>query len=170
MTYGFRVYSDALLTTLVASADDVVEEDAITLWRVDPALAPGDYYWRAFAKDPGQRGPFCAAEAFTVTAPTGVSDGAAAAGVGLTSLGPNPTPGAARVAYSLPSGGRVFVAVVNAEGRVVRILENSWRDAGRHEAVWDGNDSGGRAVASGQYYLRLEAGSERRTRTITVVR
>jgi Zinc carboxypeptidase/FlgD Ig-like domain len=170
LTYGFRVYSDALLTTLVASADDVPEDDGITQWQVSPPLTPGGYFWRAFAKDAGQRGLFCAAEAFTVTAPTGVGDGAAAAGVALASPGPNPTPGAARVAYSLPSGGRVFVAVLNAEGRVVRIIENGWRAAGRHEALWDGNDSGGRAVASGQYFLRLEAGTERRTRTITVVR
>ncbi|MFN0152527.1 MAG: M14 family zinc carboxypeptidase [bacterium] len=171
LTYGFRVYSDALLTNVVASITGRNEGEFNTSWTVQPPLAAGDYYWRAFAEDAGQRGLFSAAETFTVETPTGVgAPGSDAGTVSLNAPGPNPTRGAAQIAFSLPTGGRVFIAVVNAEGRVVRIVENGWRAAGRHESSWDGRDASGREVASGRYLLRLEAGSERRTRAITVVR
>jgi len=172
LTYGFRVYADALLTNVVASVDGRAEGEFNTTWTVQPPLTAGNYHWRAFAEDAGQRGLFSPAATFTVETPTGVggpgSD--AASTVTLGAPGPNPTRGAAQIAFSLPSGGRVFIAVVNAEGRVVRIVENGWRAAGRHESSWDGRDSSGREVASGRYLLRLEAGSERRTRAITIVR
>jgi hypothetical protein len=37
-------------------------------------------------------------------------------------------------------------------------------DAGNHQVVWDGRDSGGNMVANGVYMLRLQAGGETLTR------
>jgi flagellar hook assembly protein FlgD len=44
----------------------------------------------------------------------------------------------------------------------VRSLEEGITPAGRHRITWDGRDDRGRQVASGVYWLRLEAGTERR--------
>jgi hypothetical protein len=172
LTYGFRVYADSLFTVVVASADGVAEGGGTTAWTVSPPLALGAYWWRAYAEDAETRGLLSDAAEFNAGTETGVaSDGAAAPGaVALQPVAPNPTTGLARVSFDLPRAGRVFVAVVNVEGRVVRILEDGWRDAGRHDAIWDGRDGAGRAVASGAYLLRLEAGGVRRTERVNLVR
>jgi flagellar hook assembly protein FlgD len=39
----------------------------------------------------------------------------------------------------------------------VRIVEDSFRDAGVHRIRWDGRDESGRSVANGVYFLRLRA-------------
>ncbi len=174
LTYGFRVYADSLLTAVVASADGVIEGAGTTSWTVTPSLTPGLYRWRAFAEDSETRGLFSSAAEFTAGTETFVASGGAAAGapggVALRPVAPNPSAGLARVSFDLSRPGRVFVAVVNVEGRVVRILEDGWRDAGRHDAIWDGRDGAGREVASGSYLLRLEAGGERRTERVNLIR
>jgi hypothetical protein len=177
LAYGFRVYDDTLLTSVVAAVDGVIGAPGSTSWVVDPPLADGAYLWRAFADDGTTRGAFSAPAAFGVASgtavgpapddPNGATPGDRAA---LLPPRPSPTRDATRVAYDLPLGGRVFIVIVNAEGRVVRILEDGWRDAGRHESVWDGRDGHGHAAPSGTYLLRLEAGADRRTERVTLIR
>jgi hypothetical protein len=41
--------------------------------------------------------------------------------------------------------------------------------AGRHEARWDGRDARNQRVASGVYYLRIEAGGRSETRKIAKI-
>jgi hypothetical protein len=65
VTYGFRVYGDALLTDLVATADGIVEGTGTTSWTVDPPLpAQGAYWWRAYADDGAEWGPFSSPRSF----------------------------------------------------------------------------------------------------------
>ena len=40
------------------------------------------------------------------------------------------------------------------------MLLNGWRDVGRHEVVWQGQDQNGRAVASGMYFTVLSDGNK----------
>ena len=63
--YGFRVYGDELCTDLVASGDDVPSGGAQTSWTA-PALADGDYWWRAWAGDGTLRTDLSQPVAFTV--------------------------------------------------------------------------------------------------------
>ena len=42
--------------------------------------------------------------------------------------------------------------------------------AGRHEAAWSGLDRTGKQAASGVYFVRLEAGGQRLTQRLTVLR
>jgi len=68
VTYGFRVYGNALLTDLVAAADGIVEGTGTTSWPVSPPLpAEGTYWWRAYADDGTEWGPFSAPRSFQYT-------------------------------------------------------------------------------------------------------
>jgi subtilisin family serine protease len=69
---------------------------------------------------------------------------------------PNPFVGATRIAYDLPEDSKVELKIFDVSGRMVRILENRLLPAGGYEAVWDGRDAGGRDLASGIYFYRLE--------------
>jgi flagellar hook assembly protein FlgD len=60
--------------------------------------------------------------------------------------------------------------VHDVAGRRVRVLEDSFREAGRHAAVWDGRDGTGRRVAAGVYFVRLQAAGGELTRKIVLLR
>jgi hypothetical protein len=75
----------------------------------------------------------------------------------LSQNAPNPFNPATKITFSLQGAARVRLCVYDIAGRLVRVLEEGVFGAGRHEAVWDGNDSSGDRVASGVYFCRLEA-------------
>ena len=62
------------------------------------------------------------------------------------------------------------IDVFNIRGRRVRTLLQQSLPAGDHAVVWDGTSTDGRAVASGIYLARLQAGTEVRIRKMTLVR
>jgi len=62
------------------------------------------------------------------------------------------------------------VAVYDLRGRRVRTLLDAERPVGIGEVAWDGRDTGGRALASGVYYVQVGVGSRRMTRKLTLVR
>ena len=63
------------------------------------------------------------------------------------------TPG---ISYTLPRGGKVSLAVYDAQGRQVRtLLAGESQTAGKHTAEWDGLDRLGKAMAVGTYEWRL---------------
>jgi len=66
---------------------------------------------------------------------------------------PNPFNPTVTLAYDLPQAGHVRLAVYDVQGRLVASLVDGMREAGRHEAVFDGS-----GFASGIYVYRLTAG------------
>lgn len=73
--------------------------------------------------------------------------------------------------FELPTATEVTLTVYNTLGQVVRTLVDHTRmSAGRQRIVWDGTDAQGRALASGVYVVRLEAGKEGVTRKLTLLR
>lgn len=68
---------------------------------------------------------------------------------------PNPFNPRTVVAFDLGRPGPVRAAVYGVDGRLVRLLTEGPRDAGRHELTWDGCDDGGRRAGAGVYLLRL---------------
>lgn len=79
--------------------------------------------------------------------------------------------GRARIAFSLPLDAGVDLTVLDLRGRVIRrLLAGSAMVAGAHEQAWDGRDEQGRTAASGVYFFRLRAGSERAQGRIVLVR
>ena len=79
------------------------------------------------------------------------------------SASPNPFAAATTIRYQLALPGRVSIAVYNAAGQLVRTLCDQVQPAGTHTACWDGSDGAGRAVSSGVYYYRLQAGGRSAT-------
>ncbi len=70
---------------------------------------------------------------------------------------PNPFHPATTIRFQLPAAGLVNLRVVDAGGRTVRALLAGPLDAGSRSVVWDGRDDARRPVASGVYFIRLDA-------------
>ncbi len=166
VTYGFRVYSDALLTQLAASVDGVAEGASQTSWSAG-TLAEGTYWWRAYAADPALWGHLGESGSFTVTTSTAV-DGPVVLGPRLAVLGGGA--GQARLQLTLGQAADAQVRIYNARGMLVRDLFEGRLDAGQRVLVWDGRDAGGRTAASGVYFVRAVAGGQALTGRVMMVR
>ena len=166
VTYGFRIYSDILLTQLVAEVDGVAAgAGGQTSWTA-PALGLGTYYWRAYAADAVERGLLGETRSFSVGTTTGV-DGVVV-GPRLLVLGQGS--GRAELQLSLGQVGDVTVKIYNARGHLVRDLFAGRLEAGSRRLVWDGRDGQGRQVASGVYFVRAVAGATTLHGRVTMVR
>ena len=83
---------------------------------------------------------------------------------------PNPFSPRTALEFTLPSSGIVHLAVYDVAGRRVTSLIDGRTDAGAHRALWDGTDAAGHPVASGIYFVRLEACGQTRQRKIVLLR
>jgi hypothetical protein len=69
----------------------------------------------------------------------------------------------AAIGYALPKAAEVSLSVYDATGKLVRQLRRGTTAAGEYRLNWDGCDGQGRAVPSGAYFCRLDAGDRRAT-------
>jgi flagellar hook assembly protein FlgD len=53
---------------------------------------------------------------------------------------------------------------------VVKTLVDEPVKAGYHSLIWDGRNETGRAVASGIYFVQLQAGSYQQTRKLALIK
>lgn len=83
---------------------------------------------------------------------------------------PNPARGQTAIILALPESKAVKVIVVDVRGARVAVLAQGDLAAGVHRFVWDGRDCAGRAVSSGVYFLRVEAGDWRKSSRVNWVR
>ncbi|MBN2171274.1 MAG: hypothetical protein JW819_08145 [Candidatus Krumholzibacteriota bacterium] len=83
---------------------------------------------------------------------------------------PNPFNPEATIRYRLASDGWARLRICAVDGRRVRTLVDGRQAAGWRAAAWDGRDDAGRSVAAGVYLCVLEAGRERVTRRLTLVK
>jgi hypothetical protein len=83
---------------------------------------------------------------------------------------PNPFNPVTKIQFVLDRDAQVSLRVFDVQGRAVRTLLNSYITAGSRVVGWDGKDDGGRSLASGTYFLRLQGGGTFLTRTINLVR
>ncbi|MFO7653765.1 MAG: C25 family cysteine peptidase [Candidatus Krumholzibacteriia bacterium] len=83
---------------------------------------------------------------------------------------PNPFNPSTTITFAVPVRGRVDLQVFDLRGRLVATLANGSLDAGHHSVTWQGCDAAGRAVPSGTYVYRLQAGGETRTAKMMLVR
>jgi peptidoglycan/xylan/chitin deacetylase (PgdA/CDA1 family) len=76
----------------------------------------------------------------------------------------------AAITYELPKCAYVNLSVYSPRGRHIRTLANDYKPKGTHRVSWDGRDSSGSKMASGIYFLRIQAGERAATRKIMLVR
>ncbi len=70
---------------------------------------------------------------------------------------PNPFNPSTSIEYTLPKASNVKVEIYNSLGQLVTVLENSFRNAGKYNLVWNGKNSNGYSVNSGIYFYRMSA-------------
>jgi hypothetical protein len=85
-----------------------------------------------------------------------------AAHAALAITGPNPFHLATALRVTLPAAGEARLDVLDVGGRRVRTLFAGRMLAGAREFSWDGRDEGGRMLATGVYWARLDTPRETR--------
>lgn len=89
------------------------------------------------------------------------------------SAAPNPFNPSTRIDYSIPEGMAsvsVEMRVLDLTGRLVRILLQTDRAAGRYRQIWDGRSTRGDILASGVYLIQLRAGSLVSTQKVVLLK
>ena len=69
---------------------------------------------------------------------------------------PNPFNPSTKIEFRLPVDHRVSLAVYNIAGQQVKVLADSKFSAGTNYVKWNGTNSAGRKVSSGQYFCVME--------------
>ena len=87
---------------------------------------------------------------------------------------PNPFNPETWIPYQLAEGADVAIEIYSTSGRLIRVLELGYRNAGVHTtkqkaAYWDGRNDHGEPVSSGIYFYRIKAGSFTRMRKLAIV-
>ena len=101
---------------------------------------------------------------------TGVTEPALPRAYALRGIAPNPFNPVTTISFDLPQPARVKSRVFNIAGRLVRVLIDEERASGSQEVIWNGLSDCGQQVASGVYFCRIEAGSFRDTRRMTLLK
>ena len=148
--------------TITRTTDDPAERRVFTAAHLqDRREGPGTS--RALLRD-GDHAGFPRTYHLEVTLPSGekvdldrVEVDRAVPMVQTLTAAPNPFNPRLEIAFNLPRAGHVQVEVFDARGRLVRTLLQADAPAGAGTLIWNGDDAGGRPVASGVYHLRLTA-------------
>ena len=83
---------------------------------------------------------------------------------------PNPFNAGVRIGYSLPNAGEVKIQIVDILGHQVRTLFERQANAGRHEIFWNGTGADEHLVASGTYFIQMQAGDFRAVKRVQFVK
>ncbi len=83
---------------------------------------------------------------------------------------PNPFNPLTTVSYFVTQPGHVQLSIHDMAGRLVTTLFDELAGAGDNITTWNGRDATGTEVASGIYFVRIEASNELLTRKITLVK
>jgi mannosyl-glycoprotein endo-beta-N-acetylglucosaminidase len=106
--------------------------------------------------------PISATVTWTIT---GVEGGQPAFPMTLADPVPNPASASSSIQYCIPSTGPASLRLYSLDGRVAATLAEGQIEAGWHDAVLPAGD-----LCTGMYFVRLEAGGDRITRKLTVIR
>jgi hypothetical protein len=102
--------------------------------------------------------------------PSAIPETRIAGSVQLEPNVPNPFNPRTDIFFSLVGDGEVELTVHDLGGREVARLHSGHYPAGRHSVTWNGRDNAGRAVASGTYFARINAGGQVQTRKMVLLR
>ena len=83
---------------------------------------------------------------------------------------PNPFNQSTIIPYTLATDAHVQITVSNLLGQRVSTLVDGYQASGSHSVAWDGLDANGRGVASGLYFLRVQAGAAAQVRKMVLLK
>ncbi|MHB9028899.1 MAG: FlgD immunoglobulin-like domain containing protein [Candidatus Latescibacterota bacterium] len=83
---------------------------------------------------------------------------------------PNPFNPSTTISFTLPEPGAASLSIYSITGQKIRTLVSGQISGGAHSVVWDGRDERGKAVSSGVYLSRLEAGGKAEARRMLLIR
>lgn len=83
---------------------------------------------------------------------------------------PNPFNPQTTASFDLAAETDATLEIFAASGRCIRQLFAGHLEAGAHHVVWDARDDAGRRVASGTYYLRVQAGRQVESRSLVLLK
>jgi len=160
---GYRLYR-GIGTAFVPSAANLVGALPDTGY-VDVAGSP--YVYKLTAVDAhGNESPV----ATLVLGGTLGVDGALPQALRFAAPNPNPARGVTTLRYTLSRAGHVRLAVYDAAGRRVQLLQDAEQPAGTYEQSFALRDVSGGGLASGLYLVRLEAEGRVLTRRLATIR
>jgi hypothetical protein len=107
---------------------------------------------------------------FSIRSEIGVEPVREVASFGLLGNYPNPFNPMTRIEFTLDETARVYLRIYDVSGKVVKTLVQEAMPAGRHTAVWNGEDESGRTVVSGVYVCRLEASGRMADRKMVLLK
>jgi hypothetical protein len=89
----------------------------------------------------------------------------------LRDASPNPFNPRTTIHFDLAQAGPVDLSIYDLRGALVRQLADGRHyEPGNHGIVWDGTDRSGRTVASGTYFVLMEAGGVRYQKKVTLIK
>lgn len=83
---------------------------------------------------------------------------------------PNPFNPQTTIRFALPTATMVSVRVFDVLGHEVTTLTNQFYAAGTHQVIWNGRDTSGKALESGVYFYKLEAGTFTQTNKMMLIK
>lgn len=83
---------------------------------------------------------------------------------------PNPFNLTTVIAYELAGASTVNLAIYDLTGQKVRSLISGSQEEGYRTVLWNGRDDGGRVVAAGSYFFRLEVDGAVRRRKMLLIK
>jgi hypothetical protein len=95
--------------------------------------------------------------------PVAVGEIPGSPGIRLMGVWPNPFNPSTKIGFELGKVSQVRVAIHTIDGRRVRLLDDTLRDAGEHRLSWDGRDDRGHELPSGIYFASVKAGHSARS-------
>jgi hypothetical protein len=83
---------------------------------------------------------------------------------------PNPFNPETTIRYALPKDGKVQLKIFNISGQLVKTLVDGELNAGHYSATWRGRDENDRSVATGIYFVQMQAGDYRQVRKLVLIK
>ena len=78
---------------------------------------------------------------------------------------PNPFNPVTSIAYSIPKDGKVSLIVYNSLGQAVKVLEDGYKEAGKHTVQFDAG-----ALSSGVYIYKLSSGNYTQSKKLIIMK
>jgi N-acetylneuraminic acid mutarotase len=83
---------------------------------------------------------------------------------------PNPFSTTTTIEYNLPKSGNVNISIYNLSGERIRVLINSFQNAGSYEIRWNGKDDSGNSFPEGIYILELSLNDYKQFKNMILIK